>query len=154
MLGPERKARVPADLSASRPSTGEGLLRRERAVVSVVEPAEPTGDDDKAASKKALAADLEGMIEGMLRTTRFATSATTATRGWTRQTGEVAASDASSDDSAVTASSLAAELAQARTAQVSPDMGPGKPRRWWIDVVLVLACVLGVLSAGYFTFAP
>ena len=154
MLGPERKARVPADLSAPRPSTGEGLLRRERAIVSVVQPAESTGDDEKAASKKALAADLEGMIEGMLRSTQFATSATTKTRGWSPQIGDVAALDASSDDGAFTASSLVADLAQARTAQVSPVVRSIKPRRWWIDAILVLACVLGVLSAGYFTFAP
>jgi hypothetical protein len=109
--------------------------------------------DEKSAAKQALAANLEGMIEGMLRNTQFATAATTKTRGWAQQMGEVAALDASTDDSAFTASSLIADLAQARgTVEAVPTRAEG-PRRRWIDVVLVLACLLSVISAGYLTFA-
>jgi hypothetical protein len=106
------------------------------------------------AQKRALDTDLEGMIEGMLRTTQFATAATSKARSWSRQIGEVAALDASIDENAFTASSLIADLAQARSAAIPASIRPATPRGRWIDAVLVLACVLSVLSAGYFTFAP
>ncbi|HXP77918.1 MAG TPA: hypothetical protein VN823_27530 [Stellaceae bacterium] len=110
--------------------------------------------EERIAAKQALAANLEDMIEGMLRNTQFATAATSKTRSWTRQIGEVAALDASTDETAFTANSLAADLAQARPATAAVVARPAAPRRWWVDAVLVLACVLSVLSAGYFTFAP
>lgn len=108
--------------------------------------------DEKSAAKQALAANLEGMIEGMLRDTRFATAPTMKTRGWTQQLGEVAALDASIDDTAFTASSLIADLAQARGTDAVAASRPEAPRRRWVDVVLILACLLSVISAGYLTF--
>jgi hypothetical protein len=104
----------------------------------------------KDAAKQALAENLEGMIEGMLRTTQFATAATGKTRSWAQQIGEVAALDVSMDDSAFTASSLIADLAQARPAAAT--VAPPAPRRRWIDALLILASLLSVLSAGYLTF--
>ena len=109
--------------------------------------------DEKAAAKQALAADLEGMIEGMLRTTQFATSATTKTRSWAQHISEAAALDASTDDTTFTASALVADLAAARSAAAPPAVKSSAPRRRWIDALLVLACLLGVLSAAYLTFA-
>jgi hypothetical protein len=108
---------------------------------------------EKSAAKQALAANLEGMIEGMLRTTSFATAVTTKTRGWAQQMGEPAALDASTDDRAFTANSLIADLAQARAPADAAMTRATAPQQWWIDVVLVLACVLSVLSAAYLTFA-
>jgi hypothetical protein len=119
------------------------------------DPISPDGADEKDTAKQALAANLEGMIEGMLRNTHFATSAVTKTRGWVHQIGEAAALDASTDGSAFTASSLIADLAQARpTTEDAPVRSPARRHRWWIDAVLALACILSVASAGYLTFAP
>ena len=181
MPGPERKVKLPPDLSVARPSAPsmESLTRQERVLGSIAQPVEgnpgvpriapepsagggsaaPEPPDldsaaaDRIASKQALAADLAGMIEGMLRDTQFATAATTRTRNWTRQIGEVAARDASTDESAFT-NSLVADLAEARPAAAAVVSRPKAPRRWWVDAILVLACLLSVLSAGYFTFAP
>ena len=109
MLGPERKARPLADIAIARPSAVEAVLRK--SAKSMPAPADSASDPAAAeaavvASKKALAADLEGVIQGMLRTTQFATAATARTRTWSRQIGEVAALDASTDDSAFTAQTL------------------------------------------------
>lgn len=174
MLGPERKAKSGPDFPAVTSSplafrATEGSGEREQgprprlAVAQRCEPqpvrAEPVdlvgAPDEKSAAKQALAANLEGMIEGMLRTTQFATAAATKTRGWAQQIGEAAALDASTDGTAFTANSLIADLAQARPVvqdEASPSSGPR--RRWWIDAVLALACILSVASAGYLTFAP
>jgi hypothetical protein len=182
MLGAERKAKLPAsDFTAPRP-TPPALESRARHVrvldpvaPSVVQdprppqvspasapsrpaPTDPLTSDGAAeeqiAKQHALAADLEDMIGGMLRTTQFATAATAKTRSWSRQIGEVAALDASTEASAFTPNSLVADLDRSRPAPAAAAAGPAAPRRWWIDAVLVLACVLSVLSAGYFTFAP
>ncbi len=108
--------------------------------------------EEHLAAKQALAAELEDMIGGMLRTTQFATAATTRTRTWTRQVSEAAALDASTTDIVIAGSSLVADLTQARPAP-AVEVRPAARRRWWVDAVLVLACLLTVLSAGYFTFA-
>jgi hypothetical protein len=156
MLGPERKARPLPDIAIARPSAVEAVLRK--SAKSMLAPADNASDPDAAeeavASKKALAADLEGMIQGMLRTTQFATAATARTRTWSRQIGEVAALDASTDDSVFTASSLVEDIAQAGPVPTSTEARAAAPRRRWIDAILVLACLLSVASAGYFTFAP
>lgn len=172
MLGPERKAKPPLDLAVTRPTppAREAFLPQERVTQPVeasrgspgISPELPNspqaaGSDgvaeEQIAAKQALAANLEDMIGGMLRNTQFATAATSKTRSWTRQIGEVAALDASTDENAFTANSLAADLALARPASAAVARRAA-PRRWWVDAVLVLACVLSVLSAGYFTFAP
>ena len=118
----------------------------------------PLGSDgapeELIARKEALAADLENMIGGMLRTTQFASAATAKKRSSSRQIGDAAALGATNDTSAFTPNSLVADLAGSRPAPTAAAVRPGAPRRWWIDAVLVLACVLSVLSAGYFTFAP
>jgi hypothetical protein len=118
------------------PATGVEVLRPP--------PSADADDPPQAhlAAKQALAADLAGMIEGMLRTTQFATAATSRAR----QTIGARAEDA---DAAITGSSLTAELARARPA---PVIAPVKPRRRWIDAALALACLIMVLSAGYFAF--
>ena len=147
-------------------SSMQGFARQARAVGPAVRPvaenpsvalAEPLGSDggaeERTALKQALAANLEDMIGGMLRTSQFATAATVRTRSWSRQLGEIAALDASNDVSAFTANSLVADLAQARLGPAVAVARSEAPRRWWIDAVLVLAGVLSVLSAGYFTFA-
>ena len=173
MLGPERKAKPPLDLAVTRPTlpAREAFLPQERVALPVEAirgspgiSSEPPNSPQAAASdgvaeeqiaaKQALAANLEDMIGGMLRNTQFATAATSKTRSWTRQIGEVAALDASTDESAFSANSLAADLAQARPASAAVVARRATPRRWWVDAILVLACVLSVLSAGYFTFAP
>jgi hypothetical protein len=156
MLGPERKARPLPDIAITRPSAVEAVLRK--STNSMPAPAnsasDPAAAEDAIASKNALAADLEGMIQGMLRTTQFATAATARTRTWSRQIGEVAALDASTDDSAFTASSLVADVVQAGPAPTLTADRAAAPRRWWIDAILVVACLISVASAGYFTFAP
>lgn len=156
MLGPERKARPLPDIAITRPSAVEAVLRKSaKSMPAPVNSAsDPAAAEEAIASKKALAADLEGMIQGMLRTTQFATAATARTRTWSRQIGEVAALDASTDDSAFAASSLVADVAQAGRAPISTAVRASAPRRRWIDAILVLACLLSVASAGYFTFAP
>jgi len=120
---------------------------------------EPLGSDgaeqELIATKEALAADLEDMIGGMLRSTQFASAATAKTRSSSsRQNGEAMALDAATDANAFTPNSLVADLARSRPAPTAVPARPAAPRRWWIDAVLVLACALSVLSAGYFTFAP
>ena len=155
MLGPERRANLALDLPAAKAATA--MLRPlDRANDQDVEQAQPLdvvgASDEKSAAKEALAANLEGMIEGMLRTTQFATAAGTKARGWAQQIGEVAALDASTDDTGFSASSLIADLAQARGVVETAVVRPAAPRRWWIDAVLVLACLLSVASAGYLTF--
>ena len=156
MLGPERRSNLALDLSSAKPAPRTPRLV-DRSGEPGVEPARPIVvdaiTDEKTATKQALATNLEGMIEGMLRTTSFATAAATKARIATQQMGEVAALDASISDAAFTASSLIADLAQARAPAVQAASGPKGPRRRWIDVVLALACVLSVLSAGYLTFA-
>ena len=157
MLGPERKARPLADIAIARPSAVEAVLRK--SAKSMPAPADSASDPAAAeaavvASKKALAADLEGVIQGMLRTTQFATAATARTRTWSRQIGEVAALDASTDDSVFTASSVVEDMVQAGPVPTSTEARAAAPRRRWIDAILVLACLLSVVSAGYFTFAP
>lgn len=156
MLGPERKSNLALDLSHAKPTPRTPRLV-DRPGEPGVAPAQPAvadaATDQKSAAKQALAANLEGMIEGMLRTTSFATAAATRARISAQQMGEVAAVDASINDAAFTASSLIADLAQARAPAPQPASGQRGPRRWWIDVVLALACVLSVLSAGYLTFA-
>ena len=156
MLGPERKARPLPDIAIARPSAVEAMLRK--SAKSMPAPADKASDPDAAeeavANKKALAADLEGMIQGMLRTTQFATAATARTRTWSRQIGEVAALDASTDDSVFTASSVVEDMVQAGPVPTSTEARAAAPRRRWIDAILVLACLLSVVSAGYFTFAP
>lgn len=172
MLGPERKATVapefpgiPSPSLAFRPTEPSGeRIHGARPRLATTQPAEagpaaePLADDgppeEASAAKQALAANLEGMIEGMLRSTRFATAAAIKTRGWAQQIGETAALDASTDGTAFTASSLIADLAQARPAVEDEKPRTAAPRRWWIDAVLALACILSVASAGYFTFAP
>jgi hypothetical protein len=156
MLGPERKSNLALDLPVVQPAPRAPRLV-DRSIEADGEPAQPVLVDAaanaKSAAKQALAEDLEGMIEGMLRNTSFATVATAKTRGWAQQMGEAAALDASTDDRAFTASSLIADLAQARApAGVAVARAKG-PRRAWIDVVLVLACLLSVVSAAYLTFA-
>ena len=161
MLGPERKLRSAPEFPALSSQFGEPDAERARTPrLSVApslqtEPGSPSVEpaDEKDTAKQALAANLEGMIEGMLRNTHFATSAATKTRGWVHQIGEAAALDASTDSSAFTANSLIADLAQARPANESAPAPSSAPRRWWIDAVLALACLLSVASAGYFTFA-
>ena len=107
-------------------------------------------DNEKSAVKQALAADLEGMIEGVLRTNQFAASVTKKTRGPPQQMGDAVAPHASNGgDTGFSASSLIADLAQARGALTSTAARPTAPRRWWIDAVLILACLLGVGSAAY-----
>lgn len=155
MLGPERRSNLALDLSSVKAAPRAPRLV-DRPGEPGIEPARPAvvdvETDEKTAAKQVLAADLEGMIEGMLRTTSFAAAVTTKARTWTQQMGEAAALDASIDDTAFTASSLIADLAQAR-APAAPAAGEHKgPRRWWIDAVLALACLLSALSAGYFTF--
>jgi hypothetical protein len=156
MLGPERKARPLPDFAIARPSAVEAVLRK--SAKSMPTPADSASDpataEDVIGSKKALAADLEGMIQGMLRTTQFATAATARTRSWSRQIGEVAALDASTDDSAFAASSLVEDMSQAGPVPASTAAQAAAPRHRWIDAVLALACLLSVASAGYFTFAP
>jgi len=157
MLGPERKARPLPDIAITRPSAVEAVLRK--STNSMPAPAnsasDPAAAEDAIASKNALAADLEGMIQGMLRTTQFASAATARTRTWSRQIGEVAALDASTDGSAFTASSLVADVVQAGpVSTLTADRAAEPPRRWWIDAILVVACLISVASAGYFTFAP
>ncbi len=154
MLGPQRKARLALDLPdvESTPMIPRAMDRSREPGIDP--PADSgTETDEKNAAKQALAANLEGMIEGMLRNTQFATSAPTKTRGWAQQIGEAAALDASTDDSAFTANSLIADLMQARGPIDPAAVRPAAPRRRWIDAVLVLACLLSVASAGYFTFA-
>jgi hypothetical protein len=166
MLGPERKIRSEPEFPAlssptlpfrPAPSGEDGKPRLSVARSSEPGPASsdaPVLDgapDDKSAAKQALAANLEGMIEGMLRNNRFATAPTTKTRG-VEPTDEVAVA-ATAGGTDFTANSLIADLAQARP----PGPEDEKRRRtsgkrWWIDVVLVLACLLSVASAGYFTF--
>ncbi len=145
MLGPERKPDLILDLPPGKPPT---LMPREARA-----PETDTAGEEMNVTKQALAANLEGMIEGMLRNTQFATAATIKTRGWAQQIGEAAALDASTDDSAFSANSLIADLAQARRPAEAQVVRHQPPRRWWIDAVLVIACVLSVASAGYFTFA-
>jgi hypothetical protein len=97
------------------------------------------------------------MIGGMLRTTQFAAAATVKTRSWTRPVvgeGPAPALKAGTEASAVTPNSLVADLARSGAAPGAAAVQAAAPRRWWIDAVLVLACVLSVLSAGYFTLAP
>ena len=181
MLGPERKAKLPpSDRAAPRPAapSSEGLARHVRVVGPVPRPVEqdprpqasaasavsgstspePLASDaaaeEQIAKKQALAANLEDMIEGMLRTTQFATAATAKTRNSSRQIGETAAVDTSASASAFTPNSLVADLAASRPAPAAAFARPEAPRRRWIDAVLVLACVLSVLSAGYFTLMP
>jgi hypothetical protein len=114
--------------------------------VEVLRPPRSAAADDPAqehlAAKQALAADLADMIDGVLKTTQFATAATPRAR---QTIGAGAPEDA---DAAITGNSLAAELARARPA---PVIAPAKPRRW-IDAALALACLVMVLSAGYFAF--
>jgi len=152
MLGPERRARLAPDLSSVEPAPI--LARRLRQISERdTEVAAPAADgicEVKDAAKQELAANLEGMIEGMLKTTHFATSAVQRTRSWAQQIGEAAALDASTDDTAFTASSLIADLAQARPEAAT--LQAARPRRRWIDAVLILACLLGVVSAAYLTF--
>ncbi len=154
MLGPQRKVRPALDLPdiESTPTISRPI---DRSRESGIDPPGNSGSaaDEKDSAKQALAANLEGMIEGMLRDTQFATSASTKTRGWVQQIGEAAALDASTDDSAFTANSLIADLMQARGSVDTAAVRPAAPRRRWIDAVLVLACLLSVASAGYFTFA-
>jgi len=148
MLGPERRARQAPDFSSAEPAPTPS-----RRLVRDVEPQLLTPDgaaEVKDAAKQALAENLEGMIEGMLRTTHFATAGTGKTRSWAQQMGEVAALDVSTDDTAFTASSLIADLAQARPTAATVE--PSAPRRRWIDALLILASLLSVLSAGYLTF--
>ena len=156
MLGPERKSNLALDLPVVTPSPRTPRLvdlRSERDAEAISPIVIDAATDEKGAAKQALAANLEGMIEGMLRTTSFATAGTTKARSWTQQMGEAAALDASTDDTAFTASSLIADLAQAR-APAGAAVARAKAPRWrWIDVVLVLACVLSVVSAAYLTFA-
>jgi len=173
MLGPERKVKsapefpaIPSPLPSVRSPDAVGERdaepRRRLSVAqqSQADPpsAQPTGpdgpSDETGAAKQALAANLEGMIEGMLQSTRFATAAATKTRSWARQIGEAAALDASSDGTAFTASSLIADLAEARPVAPEEKTRAAAPRRWWIDAVLALACLVSVASAGYLTFAP
>jgi hypothetical protein len=154
MLGPERKPDLALDLPPVKPPafmTRASNRASEREVESPALVAKTDGDETSAA-KQALAANLEGMIEGMLRNTQFATAATTKARSWAQQVGEAAALDASTDDSAFSASSLIADLAQARSPAEAKAARRAPPRRWWIDAVLVIACMLSVASAGYFTF--
>jgi hypothetical protein len=148
MLSPERRARQALDLPSGEPAPPPSPR-----LVRGVEPRLPAADgatEVKDAAKQALAENLEGMIEGMLRTTHFAASAAGKTRSWTQQIGEAAALDASTDDTAFTASSLIADLAQARPASATVEASA--PRRRWIDALLILASLLSVLSAGYLTF--
>ena len=156
MLGPERKVDPMRDLSPARsasPIRPRVLDRLDQPGADVPEASDPRpAGDEKSAAKQELAANLEGMIEGMLRNTRFATAPTMKTRGWAQQVGEVAALDASVDDSAFSASSLIADLAQAKGAAEAVASRPQAPRRRWVDVVLILACLLSVISAGYLTF--
>jgi hypothetical protein len=152
MLAPERRTRLEPEFPDAQSSPP--LSRRlDQSNGRGAEPPSAAGDDaddEKSAAKQALAANLEGMIEGMLRSTQFATAVTQKTRSWAQQIGEAAALDASTDDTAFTASSLIADLAQVRPAAAVPK--PAAPRRRWIDAVLILACLLSVLSAGYLTF--
>ena len=180
MPSAERKAKLPpSELANARPAAppAEGLARHMRVRGSVAQPAEqhpshpkipqasaasgsaPPGSgvsdcatEEQNARKQALAADLEDMIGGMLQTTRFAGAPAARTRS--RQIGEVAVPDASGQLSAFTANSLVADLAASQPAAEAPADRPAAPRRRWIDALLILACVLSVLSAGYFTFAP
>jgi hypothetical protein len=182
MPSPERKAKLPpSDRAAARPTAPapESLARHVRVVGSVARPVEqdprppqlapppvvsgsaspepPATDDAAEQRKQALAADLEDMIGGMLRTTQFAAAATVKTRSWTRPVvgeGPVPALKAGTDASAVTPNSLVADLARSGAAPATAAVQAAVPRRRWIDAVLVLACVLSVLSAGYFTLAP
>lgn len=155
MPATERRARLAPELPSVKPRP---MLTRPLDLAGDTD-AEPLrsvdtdrATDEKNAAKQALAEDLEGMIEGMLRTSRFATSATTKARDWARQVGTAAAVDASTDDTAFTANSLIADLAQAR-APADSAAGPRvRQRQRWIDAVLVLACLLSVAAAGYFTF--
>ncbi|GEM_PF-2699101 len=151
MLRPQRKSESVSDVGIRKADVLAERLGRDSAPRAVQNP--EVADQERLAAKQALAADLEGMIEGMLRSTRFATVAPDRTSGWTRQIGELAALDASTDASAFTASSLVADLAQTKPAQ-APRARASAPRRWWVDAVLILACLLSVASAGYFTFAP
>ena len=143
MLGPERRTNLALDRSAEK--SPPSPLPQDRSGAE-------GASDEKSAIKQALAADLEGMIEGMLRTNQFATAASKKTRAGAHQMGEAAGPDASTSDTAFSASSLIADLAQARGALTPMAVRPAAPRRWWIDAVLVLACLLGVASAGYLTF--
>ena len=180
MLGPERIAKpLSSDFAAARVTAPvlEGRARHVRMLDSVTPPVEQepaplqtvsanpgsaarepvtskgaTKEED--ATKQALAADLEDMIGGMLRTTQFATAATAKTRSWSRQMGQAATLDAATEASAITPSSLVADLARSRPAPAPAAAQPAAPRHRWIDAVLVLACVLSVLSAGYFTLTP
>lgn len=152
MLGPERRARQVLDLSSAEPAPTPSR-RLDQSDLRNVGPRLLAADgaaEVKDAAKQALAENLEGMIEGMLRTTHFATSVTAKTRSWAQQIGEAAALDASTDDTAFTANSLIADLAQARPATATVE--PRAPRRRWIDALLILASLLSVLSAGYLTF--
>jgi hypothetical protein len=180
MLGPERIAKpLPSDFAAARVTAPalEGRARHVRMLDSVTPPVEQdpappqtasadpgsasrepvtskgaTKEED--ATKQALAADLEDMIGGMLRTTQFATAATAKTRSWSRQMGQAATLDVATEASAITPSSLVADLARSRPAPAPAAAQPAAQRHRWIDAVLVLACVLSVLSAGYFTLTP
>lgn len=180
MPSAERKAKLPpSELAHARPAAppAESLARHMRVVGSVVQPVqqhpshlkiseasaasgsaprEPGASDgtteEQNARKQALAADLEDMIGGMLQTARFAVTPPARTRS--RQIGEVTAPDASGPSSGFTTNSLVADLAASQPATEAPADRPAAPRRRWIDAVLILACVLSVLSAGYFTFAP
>ena len=171
MPSPERKAKLPpADLAAARGTApaSEGHTRPMRLVGPVApaveqDPAtasmvsgsaspEPVASDDATEQRKqALAADLEDMIGGMLRTTQFAAAATPKPR--TRLV-EAPAPNATTEASTLTPNSLVADLAKSQPAPVAAANGPAAPRHRWIDAVLVLACVVSVLSAGYFTLVP
>jgi hypothetical protein len=180
MPSAERKAKLPpSELANARPAAppAESLARHMRVLGSVVQPVEqhqshvkipqasaasgsappqPGASDcateEQNARKQALAADLEDMIGGMLQTARFAGAPAARTRS--RQIREVAAPDASGHSSAFTANSLVADLAASQPAAEAQADRPAAPRRRWIDALLILACVLSVLSAGYFTLAP
>lgn len=179
MPGTERKAKLsPSDFVDARTAapTPEGRARNARVLGSAARPigqdrgppqtasadagsalAEPLASEsamgEENAAKQALAADLEDMIGGMLRSTQFATAAMPKTRSRNR-IGEVVALDATTDASAFTPSSLVADLARSRPAHAAAAAQPAAQRHRWIDAVLVLACVLSVVSAGYFVLSP
>src|SRR5262249_51351632 len=114
--------------------------------------ADSGAEPDHLAAKEALTADLQGMIDGMLITKRFATSSATRTRDWMLPDG-AATPEAPVDASAFTANSLVADLAKARTPEGVSAEGAGRRRRSWLDAVLGLACLLSVISAAYFALA-
>jgi hypothetical protein len=162
MLSAERRTNLAPDFAATRAAAAlsDGPARQARMLGPVTRalaqdpPAEPVFDPAAEERKQALAANLESMIGGMLQTAQFATAAKSKARDWGRQIGEVAALDASIDSNAFTANSLVADLAQARVGAPAAVVRQEAAPRRWIDAVLVLAGVLSILSAGYFTFAP